>query len=221
MKKMMKNPKGEVAERLSIIPEIMEDEEDTYDDSNKAIIPEPQFDPMGGGTPSADLEAKILEDSKPRSRTRGLTLTMAEVKMAYVHAHEKETVLEKTFTEIICDAFQTPMKCICMVTIPCIEDDKLEYVFVPALPITSVAATLILTGSRHCLPRIQHRGPWGSCTDMGGSDIDSYNRRSGHNEDEEGQEYSLDSDTLRLGYIDRLPQVGSGLCSRWHLCILP
>lgn len=148
MKKMIKNPKGPGLERLSTIPEIMEDEEDTHDDSSKAIIPEPQFDPLGGGHESSDLHAKMIDEDKPRAtRTRGLTLTMAEVKTAYIHANEKETIQEKTFTEIVCDVFQTPMKYLCMLTIPCLEEEKLEYVFVPALPITSVAATLILTGS--------------------------------------------------------------------------
>lgn len=183
---MMKAPKAMAPERLSVIPEIMEDDEDTLDDSNKAIIPEPQFDPMGGGSASGDLKAKLVEEDRPRpTRTRGLTLTMAEVKTAYIHANEKESTQEKNCSEIVCEAFQTPMKYLCMVTIPCLEEEKLGYVFVPALPITSLATTLILTGSILGSARIQYCCTRSSCADLGLDDIRAGDRRLGAHEDEE------------------------------------
>ncbi len=101
-----------------------------------------------GSKPNGKLTEKLIEGGAYPKR---LTLTMAEYKNLYVNEMEKEkdnmTEEELTPLQKVLDILTLPGKMLCMIMIPNVDEEMMNKWYVPAMPLISMAACIILTKS--------------------------------------------------------------------------
>lgn len=89
------------------------------------------------------LKEPMIEGTKQR----GLTISMAEFKHIYTHEIEKENEKTQTRLELVLEIISTPGKYACMCIIPNVDEEALDKWYVPAMPLASTLASILLTKS--------------------------------------------------------------------------